>query len=213
LEVRILPGRNVWTLARTDRDGVALDDVLQTTGAVLKRFLGDASPLGTRGLFEVIQSPKGSENEARFFIGAARPVVVTAKPSSGPGDFGPVPPGGELLAALEQLEEHMSVRASHAPWIVTASFDWRAPAVTIPWPRRAVNAFGVPSHTEQHGNDWLLLRARHYGAALEEDSSLSSEVGDTAAEAAKSVAGFGGKLLVVGGLGFGAYWLLSRGKR
>lgn len=175
----------MWVLARTDRDGSTHEEVLQSGGAVLTRFLGQASPLGQRTIFEVLQSPKGDEQQARFIIGAARPVLVTAKQDTRGDLFRQLTANG-LLQGGRELGYHTdcavirTVKASQ-PWYVVAEFDWRAPAVRIPWPRRKVNLLGFPEDADQD-LDWLLLAAAHQGPAREKDTDLISEVSDETAK-------------------------------
>ncbi len=191
-EITLKSGRNIWVLARTDRDGADLETVLQTAGAVLSRFLGRASPSGTRSIFEVLQSPKGEEDTARFVIGAARPVVVEAFQADSPETAlqqRPLLSEDEPIARFEECPTIRTVKAER-PWYVTAEFDWRAPTTKAAWPRRAVGPLGFPVDTD-HGLDWLLLSAAHRGPAEESDTDLldevSGETGELIEEAAKSL--------------------------
>lgn len=188
-QVTIRPGRNIWVLARTDRDAAGLDDVLMTTGAVLKRFLGRASPAGTRSIFEVLQSPKDPDpHDARFVIGAARPVLVRAAQADSPEtaiEQQPRIPANQRTDYFAECPTPRTIVAQR-PWFVTAEFDWRAGATTIDWPRRAVNFLGMPVpqvFETDHANDWLLLAAGHQGNARESDTDLLNEVSDETAEA------------------------------
>lgn len=186
--VTIKPGRNVWVLVRTDRDAADKAAVLQTAGGVLKRFLGRPSPLGTRDVFEVLQSPKDDPHDARFVIGAARPVLVDAFQASSPeGSLKeqPLLPPGVRTDYFADCPTPRSV-AAQRPWFVTVEFDWRAQTTRTPWPHRAVNFLGMPYETA-HGNDWLLVAAGHKGAPQEPDTSLGDEVLDEAAEQATAV--------------------------
>lgn len=173
-------GRNAWLLARTDRDAPTRDDVIQSAGAVLKRFLGNASPLATRSIFEVVASPKGADDEGRFVIGAARPVNVTAQHGERP----------ELPGeTTDRFEDCSTVRivAGQVPWWVVVQFDWRAPDARIPWPRRSVNALGIVTDDDT-ALDWLLVQAAHEGEAAEPDTTLGGEVADEVKEGAKKAA-------------------------
>lgn len=221
-QVTISPGRNVWVLARTDRDAADLEDVLQTTGGVLKRFLGKASPSGTRSIFEVLQSPKDDPHQARFVIGAARPVLADAFQASSPLaalEEQPKIPEGERTDYFAQCPTPRSI-AAQRPWFVTVEFDWRGKTTRIDWPRRAINFLGIP-HDTDHGNDWLLIAAGHQGHAQESDTDLLSEVSDeTAAQiqgAAKKVARAAAPVLlgvaVTAGVGGVAYLVYRLGRR
>ena len=182
-KVTISPGRNVWVLGRTDRDGADLPDVLQTAGGVLKRFLGGASPTGTRGVFEVLQSPQDDPHGARYVIGAARPVLVDAFQADSPDTAiaqQPTLPRSVLRDYFADCPTFRTIAAAR-PWFVTVEFDWRAPTVSIDWPRRAVNFLGMPIDPKD-GLDWLLLSAGHKGQAQESDTSLLGEVSDDTAK-------------------------------
>lgn len=201
-KITIKPGRNVWLLARTDRDAADLAGVLDTTGAVLKRFLGRASPPGTRSVFEVLQSPKDTPHQARFVIGAARPVLVDAVQASSPEKAlseQPIIPSNVRTDTFTDCPVVRTI-AAQRPWFVCVEFDWRGQTTKIDWPRRAVNFLGMPFDTI-HGNDWLLVSAGHLGKAKEADTDLLSEVSDETADAIKSAAE--GVATTVGPLLFG----------
>jgi hypothetical protein len=201
-----MPGRNAWLLARTDRDSVTAAEAIQTGGAVLKRFLGNASPLGSRSIFEVVQSPKGPSDVGRFVIGAARPVLVTASQ----GDR-PFLETGDLVGRVEECAAVRSVAATN-PWWVVVNFDWRGPETKIAWPHRAVNALGFESD-DPFARDWLLLEARHIGAAVEPDTTLGGEVAAEAGEAVEKVAAAAlgvGKVVLFGAGAALVLFLLSK---
>jgi len=205
-KVTIKAGRNAWLFARTDRDAVDRADAIQTGGALLKRVLGNASPLGSRSIFEVVQSPKGPADVGRFIIGAARPVLITATQ-----DDRPVLPLGDLIGRHEDCEAFRNVVAKRV-WWVSVEFDWRGPDTVIDWPHRAVNVLGFESD-DPLARDWLLVEARHIGAAVEPDTSLGGEVAEEAgevAEAAAKAALGAGKLLLFGAGAALALFLLSK---
>jgi hypothetical protein len=178
-KVTIRNGRNVWVLARTDRDGADVGEVLQTAGGVLKRFLGSASPAGTRSVFEVLQSTRDTPHGARYVIGAARPVLVDAFQADSPETAiqqQPTIPDGVRTDYFVDCPTFRTIAAAR-PWYVTVEFDWRAPATSVDWPRRAVNFLGMP-YDPRDGLDWLLLSAGHKGKAEESDTSLLDEVSE-----------------------------------
>lgn len=208
-QVEILPGRNTWLLARTDRDGAPLDDVLQSAGAVLMRFLGEASPIGTRSIFETLQSPQSPEGAARFIIGAARPVLVHAFQAQNEREalaqLGtlPVGPNARQLARFEQCPQLRTIRVEERPWFVRVDFDWRAGRRDIPWPRRAVNMLGFPTDV-QHGLDWLLLGALHQSDRPQEpDTTLREEFSEETKKALQRVKEAGKPLLLALAVGVG----------
>jgi hypothetical protein len=196
-KVTIKNGRNVWVLARTDRDSADLASVLQTAGGVLKRFLGQASPAATRSVFEVLQSPQDTPHGARFVIGAARPVLVDAFQASSPERAISEQPTLPAEVRTDYFSDCPTFRTIEAerPWYVTVEFDWRAPATTIDWPRRKVNFLGMPVTTDQ-GLDWLLLSAGYKGEAQESDTSLLDEVSDETATVIKEAANIAKPVLV-----------------
>lgn len=212
-QVDIRRGRNAWVLARTDRDGANRDQVIQTAGAFLSRVLGPASPERMRGLFDVIQSPQGPEGTGRFFIGSARPVLITAFQADSPQSALAQMPRlrGEIIATREQCETLRAVKAE-APWFVVARFDWRAPLSSAPWPRRAVDPFGIPFDS-QTDNDWLLLAAAHQGRAKAKDSSLAKEVGDELRSTGSSLLLWAGLAVAAGGAIYLGAKASSKGRR
>jgi len=195
-QVTIQPGRNIWLLARTDRDAASKDTVLKTTGAVLKRFLGQNSPPGTRSIFETMRSPQASGHDARFVIGAARPVLVDAFQASAPEkalEEMPTIPREERTDRFEQCPVLRTV-AAQRPWFVLVEFDWRGKRISIDWPRRAVGTFGIPFDS-QNENDWLLLAAGFRGPPEEDETDLLDEVTDDTREKIVNAAGVAAKTL------------------
>jgi hypothetical protein len=161
--VTVRNGRNLWALARTDRDAPSLDEVIETAAAFLVKTLGVASPSGSRGAFELL--PIVGEN-SRYIIGAACPARIKAlQPADVSELFALQLPPGEVLANYQDCDVLRSVTAQR-PWLVLVDFDWRAPTVVVPWPKRKVNDFGLPEDVDQ-GLDWLLLGASYAGAPLE----------------------------------------------
>lgn len=185
--VTIAHGRNRWTLVRTNRDAPTVDEVIQTTGAVLRRFLGNASPLATRGFFEVIQDPHTPGVLGSFIIGAARPVDIVYVSQD--------PPTREMQSLggiLGRSQDCKKVRLvkSNNPWFVVVDFDWRGEAVQIPWPARAVDIFG-DQQEQTHSLDWLLAEARLLSPKTQKpDTTLAAEFSSEAKRLAKEAAAF-----------------------
>lgn len=204
----VVTGNNRWVVARTDRDAPTQSDVLETAGAFLSRVLGDASPTGQRTIFEHIGVPAQPAGQARYVIGAARPVIVTAaQPRTPAGAIEFSRPQGRLLGRREDCPVIRSVQAQD-PWLVTVDFDWRAPTTTIPWPRRAVNALGFPVDTDT-GLDWLLLAATHVGPAQRDDTTLLSEVSESTRREIRKATRLLSPALLAIGIG-GAAYLIHR---
>jgi hypothetical protein len=223
--VPIKQGRNIWVISRTDRDAPHADQIVDSAGAVLKRWLGAPSPLGQRSIFEAVPSPKiggfwsawiGSNVTAQFFIGAARPVTVgqsLARPSTEA-----LVPSSEVVGRFEACPNVRMVNAQTPIWVI-ADFDWRAADTTIPWPRRSVNALGIPTDNDQ-ALDWLLVEAAFAGPADQPDGSLGGDVAqvakDDAGDALKALSPIvTGALYVAGAglIGLMLYKLASRRSR
>jgi hypothetical protein len=171
--IPVLRGHNRWVLARTDRDAPEAEEVRETAGAFLSRALGRASPSGTRSIFEAL-SPPGSD-ASRYVIGAARPVDVrAAQPETTDEALRLAMPEGRLLGRHTDCEVTRTV-AAQKPWMVVVDFDWRAPDVLVPWPRRRVNDLGFPVEAD-HELDWLLLAASYTGEARTRDTTLFREM-------------------------------------
>ena len=196
----IAKGRNLWLLARTDRDAPDPGFALQSAGAFLAKVLGPASPLGERSLFEVVQSPDATDQTAKFFIGAARPVTVTEGQHL----------AGAPIASWNDCDQAFAMRAQ-TPIVLTADFDWRAPNALVPWPRRTVNSFGV-AVDEPSNLDWLLLQANDAGQSNRPDGSLGGDVAGAVKQAASSAVNSALTLaaIVAGGL---VIAIASKGKR
>lgn len=166
----VLRGHNRWVLARTDRDGADPEDVRETAGAFMSKALSSAQPLAQRSLLEFLSPPW--QDATRFVVGAARPVIVQAhQPKSVDESLRLSTPSGRLLGVYTACPTMRTVEAQ-VPWLVFVDFDWRAPDAVIPWPRRKVNAIGIPQDVDLE-LDWLLLAAAFEGEAKFDDTSHS----------------------------------------
>ncbi len=145
--VVIHPGSNAWLVTRTDRDEAERSNVITSAGAILNRWLNQASPAGLRGVFQTLQaSPTGG----RFVIGAARPILVTAtrtRPAT--------PEGLRVVNHVQKSGFPRSVRAKE-PWFLQVVFEWHGGKVELPWLQHFGPVLGseLASDTEL---DWLLL--------------------------------------------------------
>jgi len=159
LEVR--PGRNVWVLGRTDRDGPSQSDAQETAGAWLARIwsVGFLPPGQTL--------PDGS---TRYYLDAARPIDVLASQTR------PALPEGQQAWHFETDQPDALALRAENPWYVLVDFDWRGPTKAFAdWPKRSVNQFGFPSD-DPAALDWLLLEARYVGKATRTDSTWREDV-------------------------------------
>lgn len=200
-QLQVRTGRNVWLLARTDRDGATETEVLQTAVSFVHGVLEG-------GLVEHLQVPDGRPDVATAVIGAARPVVITAVRGGRDGIYrGPLP--GELTARAQNCPgELMQVRATR-PWFLRVGFDWRGADTTIDWPRLQVSWVGTRHRKEVTENDWLLVEARFAGDSPEgTDQSWVDAVvngtGDRVADAVVPLAEAYKKVLLPVLLGVGA---------
>lgn len=210
--VTVRHGRNRWALARTDRDAPNPDEVIETAAAFLIKTLGAASPAASRGMFEVLPII-GDDN--RYVIGAACPARIQAvQPSDLSETFALQMPPGEKLANYQECPVLRSVTAQK-PWIVSVDFDWRAPDVVVPWPKRKVNDWGLTEDIE-HGLDWLLLGASFAGPPLDDSckgwfAQQTEVVGEKVKHALSSLVPFA--VLGAVGIGFGVGFALTRKAR
>lgn len=172
LEVRT--GRNVWIWARTDADAPTSDDVIRGAVSVMSRLLPDVVP----GVVPP-PSPKGPPEASRYFLGAARPLDVTASRKR------PPVPAGTTWAAKDNGTFRV---AAQNPWFATVDFDWRGPTWTpAEWPRRKVNMLGF-AIDDPLNLDWLLMTATHTGPATRPDGDWTGDVASTAVDTAASAA-------------------------
>ncbi len=145
--ILVREGGNSWLIARTDRDDADRDSVIEGAGQVLARWLNGPSPMGYRGIFQVLHR---SAAGARLVIGAARPVLITI------GRDEEIAPPGDPALGVSAIER--SVLRSGTGWFVRADFEWLASDTKIPWPYHAAAVLGTESLND-HGLDWLLVSA------------------------------------------------------
>lgn len=154
--ILVREGGNSWLIARTDRDDADRDSVIEGAGQILARWLNGPSPMGYRGIFQVLHR---SAAGARLVIGAARPVLITIG-----RDASIAPPGDPELgvSAIDREVLRMNARApglGEGPgWFVRADFEWLASDTRLPWPYHAAAVLGTESLNDR-GLDWLLVSA------------------------------------------------------
>lgn len=153
-------GRNVWLIARTDRDGATRELAQSTALVVIKRWLQSWSPVGARATFIEYANKT-------FAIGSARPVTIAV--------FSERPELGEL-GRKSMYTDCPVLRLINArdPWWVVLAFEWHGPEFAIQWPRLSVDAIGREDDNDQ-ALDWLLVEA-HGGAELEQQTQRPMEV-------------------------------------
>lgn len=187
----VMPGRNLWILARTDKDAPTPQDVVDTAGAFLMRVLGQASPQGYSRT-DIIKDPDPPQGSlAAWYLGAARPTVVTRVSQSYP--LNAVPESGRRLGRSIECDSVRLVKADR-PWYVVAEFDWRGPKTFVSWPASKVSALGIRSRDTRGETelDWLAVEAWHLGNAQEPDSTLGNEIVKYGKEKAEDLADLAG---------------------
>jgi len=176
----IRPGRNVWLFGRTDRDAPSVATAAQTGAAYANRLLTGETILP-------VSSPLGPDGVQRYYLGAARPVDVTASTTRPalPPPTEEAKAAGRWLWRQEEQPEPYAVEATQ-PWYVVVDFDWRGPTTEVDvWPHRAVNFFGLPTERSTQ-LDWLLLEARHLGPATRPDGDWTGDVATVVKDGAKA---------------------------
>jgi hypothetical protein len=176
----IRPGRNLWLLARTDKDAPTPADVVDTAGAFLLRALGRASPSGFDAT-EIIKDPEPPPGAlAAWYIGAARPALVVYVGQQYPQNFRE----GQRLGRSMECDAVRLVQADR-PWYLLVEFDWRGPETWASWPASKVSSLGIRSQdTRRTDLDWLAVEAFYQGPAELPDSTLGEQVGDYVEEKA-----------------------------
>lgn len=175
--VSILPGRNVWLLARTDRDGPSPDTAILTAAAWLNRLFPDTGLPAPPPA-----SPKGPAGASRYYLGKARPVDISASQTR------PTLPKGLRGWSVADLPPEYGVDAVK-PWYVLVDFDWRGQPFDLDvWPVRTVGTFGWVSSDPTLKADWLLLDARHVSETpSRQDGDWTGDAGKTVQDALPSV--------------------------
>lgn len=204
--LRLVPGRQQWLIARTDRDGASAAEVANMLAGFLqytfRDIQGDQPGSSPEEIF--------TTGDHEWRVSAARPVRLLLTPSQTEP-----PVSGAIIARREDLDELPLLRASK-PWYLVVEVWWRGPEASIPWPALQVTWAGTRQRDYTEA-DWLLLRSFvPPGDAVDpgDDSwagSTSAAIGQTLA-AIKS--GLSTAAVVVGGLVAvgGVILLLSRGR-
>lgn len=164
----LVPGRQVWLVGRTDRDGASVAEVSRMVAGFLQYSFRDVEggPPGS-GANEVFTTSRAKE-PLEWRVSAARPVrllvpptqslvalessmtaaLVTASPAGGEG---------KIIARREDLDP-LPLLVASTPWYIALEVWWRGPASTIPWPCLQVTWAGTRQRDYTEA-DWLLLRS------------------------------------------------------
>lgn len=170
VQIPIVPGRQIWALTRTTRDGAQpgptgkfdptgpdcgrFDTCLpEMTAAAVRHFLLTEPGESKGAKHELV---KTGPNEWRF--GLVRPLEVLSIHQS---DFPDPMPTGKVLAnyrtSLPDTIPTVRVPAGDTPWQIVVEFWWRGPPKTIDYPGMAEELFGRSYRL--NGADWILAWA------------------------------------------------------
>jgi hypothetical protein len=162
----LVPGRQVWIVGRTDRDGASVAEVSRMVAGFLEYSFRDVSggPPGS-GPNEVFAT---TSTPPEWRVSAARPVRLLVPPTqslpemeallaSALASADPSGGAGHSVARREELDP-LPVLVATRPWYVALDVWWRGPAATIPWPCLQVTWAGTRQRDYSEA-DWLLLRS------------------------------------------------------
>lgn len=190
--LRLVPGRQQWLIARTDRDGASVAEVADMLAGFLqftfRDVQGDQPGSSPEEVF--------STGDHEWRVSAARPVRLLLTPSQTEP-----PVSGSIIARREDLAELPLLNASR-PWYLVAEVWWRGPAAVIPWPALQVTWAGTRQRDYTEA-DWLLLRSFvPPGDAVDPgDSTWIEATGDNVVDDLNAIkSGLSKTALVVGGL-------------
>jgi hypothetical protein len=164
----LVPGRQVWLVGRTDRDGASLAEVSRMVAGFLQYSFRDVSggPPGS-GANEVFSTEKKNA-PLEWRVSSARPVRLLVPPTqslvelessmtAALGTASPAGGEGHVIARREDLDP-LPLLVASTPWYIALEVWWRGPASTIPWPCLQVTWAGTRQRDYTEA-DWLLLRA------------------------------------------------------
>jgi hypothetical protein len=160
----LVPGRQVWVIGRTDRDGASTAEVSRMVAGFLQHSFRDVSggPPGS-GANEVFSTEKKNA-PLEWRVSAARPVRLVGVPSQSVAVLEtalttayPSPSGGRVIARREDLDP-LPLLVANKPWYLALELWWRGPPATIPWPCLQVTWAGTRQRDYTEA-DWLLLRS------------------------------------------------------
>jgi hypothetical protein len=203
--LRLVPGRQQWLIARTDRDGASAAEVADMVAGFLQFVFRDITGGDQPGSSPQELFPTG-EHEWR--VSAARPVRLLLVPSQTEP-----PVSGAIVARREDLAELPLLNASR-PWYLVLEVWWRGPAAVIPWPCLQVTWAGTRQRDYTEA-DWLLLRSFVPPGEVPDpgDATWGATATEAIAEGAKAIkAGLSTAALWVAGLAVivGGILLVSR---
>jgi len=164
----LVPGRQVWVVGRTDRDGASQAEVARMVAGFLQHTFrtvqGDQPGSGPN---EVFATSSGDE-PLEWRVSAARPVRLLGHPVQSMAELADVLTASllssstesetttqRIIARREDLDP-LPLLVASTPWYLALDVWWRGPAATIPWPCLQVTWAGTRQRDYQEA-DWLLL--------------------------------------------------------
>lgn len=164
--LELVPGRQVWIVGRTDRDGASAAEVASMVAGFLeysfRTVTGGPPGSGPNELFATASDPP------EWRVSAARPVRLLVPPTQSLPEMesslateldsaDPTGGDGHSVARREELDP-LPILVATRPWYVVLEVWWRGPAATIPWPCLQVTWAGTRQRDYSEA-DWLLLRS------------------------------------------------------
>lgn len=163
----LVPGRQVWIVGRTDRDGASVAEVSRMVAGFLQHTFRDVQgDQPGSGPNEVFATSSGDE-PLEWRVSAARPVRLLGHPVQSMAELGDVLTASllssstdsenpqKVIARREDLDP-LPLLVASKPWYLALDVWWRGPAATIPWPCLQVTWAGT-RQTDYEEADWLLL--------------------------------------------------------
>lgn len=219
--LRLVPGRQVWILGRTDRDGASAQEVADMAAGFLEYSFRDVSggPPGS-GANEVFAT---SHDPLEWRVSAARPIRLMFPPVQSVDELdsslkaslaGDSPGGdGEVIARREELDPLPLLNASR-PWYLALEVWWRGPASTIAWPCLQVTWAGTRQRDYEEA-DWLLLRAFVPPGSVPDPGgeSWGEAAGEAVSAVARKAVAVGRSSLLLVGAGVGIVLVVALASR
>ena len=221
--LKLVPGRQLWLVSRTDRDGASAEEIADMVRGFLQFTFRDVDG-GQPG-----SSPQEllATGDHEWRVSAARPVRLVGGPVQSMAELesallaylgGSTDNGtaGSIVAAREELDP-LPILKAERPWYLVLEVWWRGSAASIPWPALQVTWAGTRQRDYEEA-DWLLLKSFVPPGEVEDpgDATWGEAQGENVTEAGEAIvkaarapmllaAGF---VAVVGGM-----FLLARARR
>jgi hypothetical protein len=164
--LKLVPGRQLWLVSRTDRDGASAEEIANMVRGFLQFTFRDVEG-GQPG-----SSPQEllATGDHEWRVSAARPVRLIGKPVPTVAEVAPIlseyllsqsTPGGlakmQTIATREELDP-LPILVAERPWYLVLEVWWRGAEAVIPWPCLQVTWAGTRQRDYEEA-DWLLLKS------------------------------------------------------